>query len=62
VGRCDVTLVAGPVTNKALLMAGIAAVGLYVIGDLVSGLLYGGYSYINQAISELTASGRQFGL
>jgi hypothetical protein len=49
--------VAGPVTNKALLMAGIAAVGLYVIGDLVSGLLYGGYSYIDQAISELTAFG-----
>jgi hypothetical membrane protein len=40
-----------------LLSAGIAAVALYVLGDLVSSLLYEGYSYWNQAISELSAFG-----
>jgi Protein of unknown function (DUF998) len=45
------------VTNKVLLMAGIAAVVVYVIGDLVSSLIYDGYSYIDQWISELTAFG-----
>lgn len=40
-----------------LLMAAFVAVGLYGIGDLVSGLLYDGYSYRDQAISELTAFG-----
>lgn len=40
-----------------LLWAGIAAVGLYVIGDLVSGLLYDGYSFRDHAISELAAFG-----
>ena len=44
-------------TNKVLLMAGIAAVVVYVIGDLVSSLIYDGYSYIDQWISELTAFG-----
>jgi hypothetical membrane protein len=38
-------------------MAGIAAVGLYVIGGLLAGLLYDGYSYRDQAISELSAFG-----
>ena len=38
-------------------MAGIAAVGVYVIGDLLSALLYNGYSYLDQAISELSAFG-----
>jgi hypothetical membrane protein len=47
----------GPVTNVVLLMAGIAAVVVYVIGDLLSGLLYDGYSYKDQAISELSAFG-----
>jgi hypothetical membrane protein len=47
----------GPVTNKVLLMAGIAAVVVYVIGDLFSGLLYDGYRYLDQAISELSAFG-----
>jgi hypothetical membrane protein len=45
------------VTNKVLLMAGIAAVVVYAIGDLLSGLLYDGYSYRDQAISELSAFG-----
>jgi hypothetical protein len=43
--------------NKVLLMAGIAAVVVYVIGDLLSSLLYNGYSYIDQWISELSAFG-----
>jgi hypothetical membrane protein len=44
-------------TNRVLLLAGIAAVGLYTVGDVVSGLLYDGYSYRDQAISELSAFG-----
>ena len=47
----------GPMTNKILLMAGIAAVVVYVIGDLLSALLYHGYSYLDQVISELSAFG-----
>jgi hypothetical membrane protein len=43
--------------GKALLVAGIAAVGVYALGDLLSGLLYQGYSFKDQAISELTALG-----
>ena len=38
-------------------MAGVGAVGVYVIGDVVSGVLYDGYSFANQAISELSAFG-----
>ena len=45
------------VTNRVLLMAGIAAVVVYVIGDLLSALLYHGYSYLDQVISELSAFG-----
>lgn len=44
-------------SGEILLWAGVAAVALYVIGDLVSGLLYGGYSFRDQAISELAAFG-----
>ena len=43
--------------RKALLVAGIAAVGVYTVGDLLSGLLYEGYSFKDQVISELTALG-----
>jgi hypothetical protein len=43
--------------RKALLVAGIVAVGVYAVGDLLSGLLYVGYSFKDQAISELTALG-----
>jgi hypothetical membrane protein len=43
--------------TKALLVAGIAAVGVYGLGDLLSGLLYEGYSFKDQAISELAAFG-----
>jgi hypothetical membrane protein len=44
-------------TNRVLLMAGIAAVVVYAIGDLLSALLYHGYSHRDQAISELSAFG-----
>jgi hypothetical protein len=40
-----------------LLSAGIGAVGIYAAGDLLSGLLYEGYSFKDQAISELSAYG-----
>jgi hypothetical protein len=43
--------------TKLLLLSGIVAVGLYAVGDLVSGLLYEGYSYRDQAVSELSAFG-----
>jgi hypothetical protein len=47
-------------TTKALLFAGIVAAGLYVVGDVVSGLVYKTYrpySFRDQWISELTATG-----
>jgi Protein of unknown function (DUF998) len=46
--------------TKALLVAGIVASGLYVVGDLLSGLVYNAsrpYSFRDQWISELTALG-----
>jgi Protein of unknown function (DUF998) len=46
--------------TKALLIAGIVAAGLYVVGDVVSGLVYNAsrpYSFRDQWISELTALG-----
>lgn len=42
---------------RPLLWAGIMAAVLYAVGDLVSGLIYTGYSFRDQAISELTAYG-----
>jgi hypothetical membrane protein len=42
---------------RALLAASVAAVVVYGVGDLVSGLLYDGYSFRDQAISELSALG-----
>lgn len=56
-GRDEYTLVVRTVTNRVLLMAGIAAVVVYMIGDPLSALLYDGYSYLDQAISELSAFG-----
>jgi hypothetical membrane protein len=47
----------GPAANKLLLMAGAAAVVVYAVGDVLSGLLYDGYSHRDQAISELSAFG-----
>ena len=46
----------GRAANKILLLAGVAAVVVYALGDFLSGLLYDGYSYLNQAISELSAA------
>ena len=43
--------------NRLLLLAGVVAVAAYAVGDLLSGLLYDGYSFRDQAISELTAIG-----
>lgn len=43
--------------RSMLLAASIAAVALYGAGDLVSGLLYEGYRFRDQAISELSAFG-----
>lgn len=42
--------------TKAMLLAAIAATALYALGDLVSGLIYDGYSWTDQVISELTAT------
>jgi len=43
--------------NELGFLSATAAVVVYGIGDLVSGLLYEGYSFRDQAISELTAFG-----
>jgi hypothetical protein len=43
--------------RKWLLRAGIGAGAVYAAGDLLSGLLYDGYSFADQAISELSAYG-----
>jgi hypothetical membrane protein len=44
-------------TRKGLFVAAIASVVVYGLGDLASGLLYDGYSYKDQWISELSAFG-----
>jgi len=46
-----------PRTTKLLLFAAIPAVVVYGIGDVLSGLLYDGYSFKDQAIIELSAFG-----
>ena len=43
--------------TKLLLVAGAGAVLVYAIGDVLSGLLYDGYSWADQAIGELSAIG-----
>jgi len=47
----------GRTVKKSLLLAGVAAVVMYAVGDVLSGLLYDGYSFQDQAISELSAFG-----
>jgi len=47
----------GRAVDKLLLLAGAAAVIVYAIGDVLSGVLYDGYSWADQAISELRAFG-----
>lgn len=44
-------------TTKHLLLGAVPAVVIYGLGDLLSGLLYDGYSFKDQAISELSAFG-----
>ncbi len=43
--------------TKVLLGGGMAAAGIYALGNVISGLLYDGYSFRDQAISELSAFG-----
>ena len=47
----------GRTESRLLLLAGVGAVLAYTIGDVLSGLLYDGYSWADQAISELSAFG-----
>jgi hypothetical membrane protein len=47
----------GRKVTRTLLIGGIVGAGLYAVGDLISGLVYDGYSFRDQAISELTAIG-----
>ena len=46
-------------TENGILVVGTAAAAVlvYAIGDVLSALLYDGYSYADQAISELSAFG-----
>lgn len=43
--------------NSGLLWAGIAAVVVHALGDVVAGVVYEGYSFRDQAVSELSAFG-----
>ena len=43
--------------QRALLMCGVVSTVLYILIDLIGGLNYDGYSFANQAISELGAIG-----
>ncbi|MFI7119979.1 DUF998 domain-containing protein [Amycolatopsis sp. NPDC049868] len=43
--------------KKTLLLAAVAAVVVYVIGDFLAASAYDGYRYLDQAISELSAFG-----
>jgi len=47
----------GRAVDELLLLAGVAAVVGYAIRDVLSGVLYDGYSWADQAISELSAFG-----
>ena len=47
----------GRTAKQTLIWAAVAAVVVYVIGDALAALLYDGYSYVDQAISELSAFG-----
>ena len=46
-----------PVFQVSLLRAGIAGAVVYAAGDALSGALYDGYSFRDQAVSELSAYG-----
>lgn len=47
----------GRAAKKTLISAAVLAVVVYVLGDVLSALIYDGYSYLDQAISELSAFG-----
>jgi hypothetical membrane protein len=47
----------GEQATRVLLLSAFPAVSIYGLGDLTSGLLYEGYSFRDQAISELAAFG-----
>ncbi|MFD6070561.1 DUF998 domain-containing protein [Amycolatopsis lurida] len=53
----DIAGLCARTANRSLLPVTAAAVVVYVAGDIFSALLYDGYSYRDQAISELTAFG-----
>lgn len=57
IGKAVVRWWKSPGMTKALVVAPIPAVAVYVIGDVLAGLLYDGYSFRDQWISELTAFG-----
>lgn len=42
---------------RRLLACGIVSSVVYVLGDVVASIRYAGYSYVNQAVSELAAYG-----
>ena len=48
------TLTRGP---TPLLVCGIASAALYPLADILAGLRYPGYSFADQAVSELFAIG-----
>ena len=43
--------------TRLLLLCGIGAVAVYFLADVLASALYGGYSYTDQTISELSAVG-----
>lgn len=47
----------GEVWTRALLGVGVAAAAVYVVGDVVAGLLHACYRFADPWISELTARG-----
>jgi len=49
--------VAGAATPRGLLICGIVSSLLYVVGEVVASSALAGYSYANQAVSELVAVG-----
>lgn len=57
VGEAGLRWWRSPGVQRALVLAPLPAVAVYVAGDVLSSLLYGGYSYRDQWISELTAFG-----
>lgn len=53
----DVSVGQAGTVLKALLVCGIVASGLHFVTDLVAGMLWTGYNFVSQSISELSAVG-----